>query len=91
MTSFDPNVSIVAGAAIQSAKPQTRQTRRKNASERAVQLGREYVEIVQKAQQEQPDNHSEIVRQAKELFLSGHFDTYQAAREAAQKIVEYGI
>ena len=91
MTSFDPNVGIIAGVTVQSAKPQTRQTRRKNASERAVRLGREYAEIVEKAQQEQPDNHSEIVRQAKELFLSGHFDTYQAAREAAQKIVEYGI
>jgi hypothetical protein len=91
MTSFDPNIGIIAGVTIQSAKPQTRKTRRKSVSERAVRSGREYAEIVQKAQQEQPDNHAEIVRQAKELFLSGHFDTYQAAREAAQKIIEYGI
>jgi hypothetical protein len=88
---FNPDVSIVAGVVAHSAKSPTRPTRRKNASDPTVRLGQEYSDIVQKAQQGQSDNHSEIVRQARELFLSGHFDTHQAAREAAQKIVEYGI
>jgi hypothetical protein len=88
---FNSDVSIIVGVAAQSANPQTRPSRRKSISDSIIRLGQEYVGFVRKAQQEQSDNHSEIVREARELFLSGHFDSHEAMREAAQKIVEYGI
>lgn len=91
MTFINPNIAIVAGAAVRSATSETRQNRRKGALEQTVQLGREYVEIVRRAQKENPEDRPEIIQWVKELLLKGHFDSRQAAREAAQKIVEYGV
>jgi hypothetical protein len=90
MTFINPNQAILAGEAIKSAKSE-RTNRRKETPAQAVQLGRDYADVVTKAQQGNPDKHPETVQQAKELLLQGHFDTDQAAREAAQNIVEYGI
>jgi hypothetical protein len=91
MTLINPNQAIVAGEAVKAARRESQPSRRKEALEQTVQLGREYTEVVKKAQQGNPDNYPETVQQAKELLLKGHFDTEQAAREAAQNIVEYGI
>lgn len=91
MTLINPNQAIVAGEAVKVARRESRPSRRKEALEQTVQLGREYTEVVKKAQQENPDNSPQTVQQAKELLVKGHFDTEQAARQAAQNIVEYGI
>ncbi len=91
MSSINPNMAIVAGTAAKAAKPESRQDRKKDVKGKTVQLGQEYTRIVQKAQRENPDNQPETVQQAKELLSKGHFDTQQAAYEAAQKIVDYGI
>jgi hypothetical protein len=91
MTFINPNVAILAGAAAKAAKPESPKSRQKNATEKTTQLGREYVQIVQRAQSENPDNHPETIQQTKELLLKGHFDTAEAAREAAEKIADYGI
>jgi hypothetical protein len=56
-----------------------------------VQFGLEYKRIVEKALVENPEDHTERVKQARELLLNGHFDTPQMARQAAQKIIEQGI
>jgi hypothetical protein len=88
---INPNQAIVAGEVIKAGKPESRRSRRKETLEQTVQLGRDYADAVKKAQQENPDNHPQTVQQAKKLLLQGHFDSDQAAREAAQNIVEYGI
>jgi hypothetical protein len=91
MTFIDPNQAIAAGEAVRVARRESRPSRRKEALEQTVQLGREYADVVKNAQQENPENYPKTVQQAKELLLKGHFDTDQAARQAAQNIVEYGI
>jgi hypothetical protein len=91
MTFINPNQAIVAGEAVKAAKSESRPSRRKEALEQTVQLGREYSDVVKKAQQGNPDNSPGTVEQARELLLKGHFDTDQAAREAAQNIIDYGI
>jgi len=91
MTFINSNQVIVAGEAAKVARRESRPSRRKEALEQTVQLGREYTDVVKKAQQGNSDNHPQMVQQARELLLKGHFDTDQAAREAAQNIVEYGI
>jgi hypothetical protein len=91
MTFIDPNQVIAAGEVVKVARRESRASRRKEALEQTVQLGREYTEVVKKAQQENPDNSPETVQRVRELLLKGHFDTDQAARQAAQNIVEYGI
>ena len=91
MTSINPNMAIVAGEAAKASKSESQKSRKKNAAQQSVQLGQEYTRIVQKAQRENPDNHAETIQETRELLSKGHFDTHQAAREAAQKIVEYGI
>jgi len=90
MTFINPNQAILAGEVVKSTKSE-RTNRRKETPVQSVQLGRDYADVVTKAQQGNPDNYPETVQQAKELLLQGHFDTDQAAREAAQNIVDYGI
>lgn len=91
MTFINPNQAIAASEAVKTAKAESRPSRRKEKPEQAVQLGRDYTDIVKKAQQGSRDNSPETVQQAKELLLQGQFDTDQAAREAAKNMVEYGI
>jgi phosphoribosylaminoimidazole carboxylase (NCAIR synthetase) len=91
MTLINPNQAIAAGEAVKVARRDSRPSRRKEALEQTVQLGREYSDVVKKAQQDNSDSYPQTVQQARELLLKGHFDTDQAAREAAQNIAEYGI
>jgi len=91
MASINSNVTIAAGAAAKAAGVEPKKPQRKEAARTTVQLGNEYRKLVQKAMIENPGHHTEVVKQARELLLNGHFDTPQAAREAAQKIIEYGI
>jgi hypothetical protein len=91
MTFINPNAAIIAGEAVKAAKSEGRQGREKKVTEKTVQLGHDYAQVVQKAQKENSDNHPEMVQQARELLSKGHFDTREAAQEAAQKMVDYGI
>jgi hypothetical protein len=88
---INPNQSIVAGQAVRSAKAETSKGRRKEKPQQSVQLGHEYADIVKKAQQANSDNSGKMVQQARELLMKGQFDTDEAARQAAQNMVEYGI
>jgi hypothetical protein len=91
MTSINSNITIAVGTAAKAAGVEPKKAQRKETLRSTVQLGDEYRKIVQKAMDENPDQHAELVKQARELLLSGHFDTPQAARDAAKKIIEYGI
>ena len=91
MSSINPDIAIAAQTAAKTTKSESRRDQQKKVREKPVQLGEEYTSIVQKAQRENPDNYPQTVQEARELLSKGHFDTHEAAREAAQKIVDYGI
>lgn len=91
MSSINPDIAIAAGMAAKTAKSESRQDRQKKVSEKTVQLRQEYASIVQKSLAGNPDNYPQTVQEARDLLSKGHFDTHEAAREAAQKIVDYGI
>lgn len=91
MTSINSNITIAAGMAASAAGMDPKKAQRKGPSRTTVQLGAEYRRIIEKAMAEDPDNHTELVKQAREMLLNGHFDTPQMARQAAERIIEQGI
>lgn len=91
MTSINSNIMIAAGTAAKAAGADPKKTQRKEPTRSTVQFGLEYKRIVEKALVENPEDHTERVKHARELLLNGHFDTPQMARQAAQKIIEQGI
>ncbi len=91
MTYIDPTITIAAGAAAKVATPESKRSKRKDAETPAVDLGQDYKRIIEKALQDNPDMDQGLIQEVRELMLSGQLDTPQAARQAAKKIIEYGI
>jgi|FrelakmetLWP11LW_1041352.scaffolds.fasta_scaffold05375_2 hypothetical protein len=91
MASINSNITIAAGTTAKAAGIDPKKPQRKEALRTPAKLGEEYQKFIQQAMAENPDQNTERVKQARELLLNGHFDTPQAAKEAAKKIVEYGI
>jgi len=91
MTSINSNIAITAAMASKAAGADPKKAQRREPVRSTVQLGAEYRKIVEKAIRENPEDDTEVVKQARELLLTGHFDTPQMARQAAAKIIEQGI
>lgn len=91
MTSINPNITIIAGVAASTSGLDPKKAQRKDSPRSVAHFGSEYRRIIEKALNEEPANHAEIVKDARELLLSGHFDSPQTARQAAERIIEEGI
>jgi len=55
-----------------------------------IRLREKYARILHRALQME-DTHPEMVRKIRESMESGHYDTIEAALEAARVMIQYGI
>jgi hypothetical protein len=71
-----------------SGQPNPPGTLRGNDVDISVQV--DYASLVDKAMQP-PETDDQLVRQARELLLSGKLDSMDIIKEAAENILKYGI
>jgi hypothetical protein len=91
MNSVDPSNSMeilgtLGAASLAGASGPKRKSLRKDRSELRLQ----YAGLLEQAMQMQGED-PEIIRQARELILSGRADSMETALETARKMLRYGI